>query len=401
MTDANLGFSLITQILDGIRNTTALEDMRLELAQRPRLRGMLAELMEGLGAPDPLPSTLKPFSTAGNKLLFNGAPFKFAGCNIRELAYYATGFMPYANEAAFQEQLNTAKSIGFSVVRFYAFHTDGTPDLAIQMTKRVLDALQARGMYGIVVLTDCVDSPFRVRENNPANITTAPAYGLSHRWYGGGYNDDYLPAVRKLVGAIGNHPAIFSYEIGNELRTPFPPEPTLTQCQAMLEFFRVASSTIRGLASEKMISTGLEHSYNLFVSNAYAGQQFSRKLYALPCIDIATLHTYQDEGGHIYGGAFERIPFELEIDGVPMIIEETGLITSPAHLYPVFLERLTEATITRLSGWMQWGFSAPITDVGSGGGGGMARTCDHGGNCYQWPELVKFWSNLARRLKGS
>jgi hypothetical protein len=399
MTDLNVGFSLITQILDGLNKAHSIAAQRAELRERPRLFHMLSELVSGNDAPLPPPSNLKPFSTSGNTILYNGKPFKFAGCNVRELAYYGTAVMPYASDSAFFEQLDTAKQIGFSVVRFYAFHVDVSVNVAIDRTKRLLDALQARGMFGIVVLTDCAGSPFMVREKNPLNFYTSPAYGLSHRWYGGGYGDDYLPAVKQLVKAISNHPAIFSWEIGNELRTPFPPEPTLAQCQAMLTAFEVISEEIRALSPEKMISTGFEHAYNLYVGNAYSGERFAQKTYDLPCIDIATVHSYQDERGSLYGGAYERIPFEMAIDGIPIILEETGLITSPAHLYPVFLQNIVDATITRFSGYMQWGFSAPNTDVGSGGGGGMARTCDHGGNCYQWANLVKFWSEMATRLK--
>lgn len=395
MSDIENAYALITQYLDYLRRQYSPDELKAALAQRPRLLEMLRQLVDVEATPVPTPSTLAPFRTQGNQILYNGEPFQFAGCNIRELAYYSTAFMPYANAAAFVEQLDTARSIGFSVVRFYAFHVDGTIDLAIERTMKVLDALQARGMFGTVVLTDCAGSPFMVRERNPENWNN----GFSHRWYGGGYNDDYLPAVKRLVAAVGNHPAIFAYEIGNELRTPFPPEPTLTQCQSMLEAFDVISTTIRLLTDQKLIATGLEHSYNLFVSNAYGGQQFSRKLYALPYIDVATVHSYQDEAGHIFGAAYERIPNEMAIDGIPMILEETGLIPSPAHLFPVFLERFVEMSITRFSGWQQWAFQATRGDVGSGGGGGMTRTCDNQNPCYQWQNLVTFWTALSQRLK--
>lgn len=401
MTDIDNAYALITQYLDYLHRQYSPDELKAALAQRPRLLEMLRQLVDVGATPVPTPSTLAPFRTQGNQILYNDDPFYFAGCNIRELAWYSTPFMPHANSEAFQTQLNVAREIGFKVVRFYAPHNASDVQTATLLVRRTLDALQQCGMFAIVCLTDCAGSPFFVRDS-PENFSG----GYSHRFYGGGYNDHYLPFVNTLTREIGNHPAIFAWEICNEARTPFPPEPTLTQCQSILEFFAAASNTIAANSPEKLIATGLETCWQIFVTNAYGGQQFARKLYALSNIHLATLHTYHEDSGNLYGSAQDHIPSEMALN-IPMIIEETGLIPHEAHLQPVFLQNLVAITQPRIAGYLQWAFQATHNDVGSGGrkrtpdnpgGAAMARTCDNLNPCFQYQPLVDFWTALARRF---
>jgi len=104
-----------------------------------------------------------------------------------------------------QEHLSyLSSSCGTSIIRLW-----GTPDRASpQKLKTVLDIAQNNGIKVIIALADYSNSSGDIL---PANIQSDPT-----SWYASGYQQYYLPHVENLVRTLGNHPALFAYELANE-----------------------------------------------------------------------------------------------------------------------------------------------------------------------------------------
>lgn len=388
-TEIGLGLGHIELILDNLLSRNPLGDVQAEASQRPYLKEMLLKVT-GETAPDVPVSTLKPFSRRGNQILYNGEPFRFTGANMRGLAWYGD-ILPYATANDVNIQLDGAKAIGMKVIRFYAAHHTRTVKQSIPRVKAILDALHARNMFGIVVLTDGAQSGFYVADT-PQNRGGNPDR-YTQRWVDGGFRENYKLFVDEFTTAIGNHPALFAYCICNEYTATIFPL-TIPMADNLLKLHAEISTLIATNAPQKFVSTGLESCWQGFVNHAYDGGQYARKLYALPNIHYGTCHTYMSDGNPL-GSTHEHIKRELEISGHPMIIEETNTRHEVANAD--WLNSLVNATLPRFSGYLQWNMSFPYCrDTGDADG---LYNCDKDQHLgARWHNHVGYWRSLAERL---
>ena len=346
----------------------------------------------------PSSTGLSPFTTSGSQFLLNGKPFRFVGVNARELAYYGHqhyGITKWTRAEHIDQQIEMAAQMKAQVVRFFAacnIDEAGQPrtdtQMAIRRTKAVLDKLAARKMYGLITLTDAKWSGLDVRV--PAQFrgpAGQPFLGdakevLNNEFYRGGYKQGYIQFVQELVGALAGHPAIFAWAIGNEMQTYPSTDPSIADCDMFINFFKDASETIRRLSPKNLITTGIESCWHLFVLNAYERAKYCNKLYAIPTIDFATLHTYQEHGNYSnLGHNNDQIRRETELARTvwkkPIIMEEIGAVGGQSRgngatwIAPT-CQQLFDMGV---SGVLQWGFSAFDSDLGVGDGdSGMHRT---------------------------
>lgn len=384
-----IGMGLVEQVLLLMRKQYGLDIMREEMTFRPALGTVMREL---LGDVPPQPdSNLRPFSVRGNEFWFNGQPFKFTGFNLREAAWYGT---PQAEHADWNflmgDQLRWVRELGGKVVRFYAAHQEYTIEQAIPRVNAVLNLLQNHGLYAIVALTDGVHSGFSIRD------TTQNFRGRhTHEFYAGGYEQNYLPYITRMLEAIGSHPAIFMIEPGNEFLVPFPPfaaEPTPAQYDNVLNFFRVASDTIRAGAPEKLIGTGLVSAREAFAGHAYGGRELGKQLYALPNINAASVHTYEGSRTHRWGDTGPNLEAEMAMQGHPIYLGEVGMKVGTGD--GGWVGRLGAETDHRVSGMVQWALQASPSDRGVG-------DLEAGMNMFQsamWHHYVGAWKYLSREV---
>lgn len=357
MTDIDNAYALITQYLDYLHRQYSPDELKQALAQRPRLLEMLRQLVDQ-DAP-PAPSELAPFSTSGNQFLLNGQPFRFTGYNIRAAAYFGEPLEEtrYGDFGFLEHEIRVAKELEGKVLRFYSSHVNYTIEQSIPRVLRVLDLLKQYEMYAIVALTDGVHSGFGIRdtEQNFRGRHT-------HEFYAGGYEQNYLPKMLQMVEAIKDHPAMFMVEPGNEFLVPFPPfvsaTPTPGQYNNILNLFRVASDAIRAISPTKLIiGTGVVSARELFADQAYDNRQLAKQLYALPNINAASVHSYQSRNNsHRWGEAGFNLEREMQLQGHPIYIGETGMISGTQD--GGWTARLGSETSNRTSGLLQWALHA-------------------------------------------
>ena len=280
-------------------------------------------------------------------------------------------------------QLQTAQSMRAQVFRLYApYNLDAERQPAtdakeaIKRIKAVLDKAEKLNMYALITLDDAKQSGFNVSADNTKH--REPGFVSNMAFYYGGYQEQYLPFVKEVVGALGGHPAIFAWGIANESQiNPFvPPTPTDQECEAFLDYYQESSELIRRLAPTDLITTSIESAHHLFVVNAYEGKKYASRLYGMETIDFATMHSYQDKlrMDNVLGHNAEKGSLELELArsewNVPLIIEEMGPVGGKNRGGGGDWVRGALAEWFRLgaAGCMQWGFSAADSDIGVGDG---------------------------------
>lgn len=359
--------------------------------------GTLVQWGGATPTPTPSPTTapqpaLYPFTIEGNRIYLNGEPFKFVGVNFRELIGYDNRIMPYAGPHDVTVQLDGAGSLGMRVVRFYVSHKSLTVDQAIPRVRNILDMLEARGMYAILVISDGAYSGFEVKDNSQ-NRAVNGIDRYTHRFFEGGYRDNYLPYVETLTKAIGSHPAIFAWEPINEATTVQVP-PTQAQMDAFIAFYADVTAVIRRNSPGKMVSSGLESCYQLFVLHAYENGEYCARLYQI--VDIGTIHTYQENTGQPLGSSWMHFVREMQLSDQPLIVEEIN--TAWEVESTDWLAGLVKAAFSRLSGILQWNMSFPYArDIGVGDGAWNAPAGT--AQSRRWFHITGFWRSLADQLR--
>lgn len=282
--EIEIACGILETTLDNLLSRNPLGDVQAEVNQRPYLREMLLKVT-GETAPDVPVSTLTPFSISNGGILKNGKQWKATGCNMRGAIRY--------NEHNLQGQLDGAKSVGMQIVRFYVAHNELSTQDTIPRVRHILDELQKRNMYGMLVLTDGAYSGFNVRDTYENR--NSEGIGKDHytwKFYDVGFRGAYKKHVEEITAALGNHPAIFAWGIINESFTPSFPIST-AQANAMVNFFIEMSDTIRVNSPAKLISTDCIAFWETLNEFAYANNgAYARKIIQHKNINLCTWHSY-------------------------------------------------------------------------------------------------------------
>lgn len=319
---------------------------------------------------------------AGTRLFRDGAQtFRFVGANINEL--------PWANDQVLAQDLDYARNLGARVVRVWGVNSASSVDEMDGRLRRVLDAAQQRGLYVIVALThnywqdnwmdDCNPKPpppqperrcpvHAVPGDDGPNayvngyhgfysVDASPHWLLSDAWVHWGHGAYYKPYVENLVARLKNHPALFAWDIANEVGVSNRSDPFLSGI--LTDFYVNMAATIKSRDPNHMVTTGL-------ISSKWAGFSAAQRnrVYGSRDIDFVTIHQYEGEPADPYEDQDEEVRRASIEWQKPIIVEEYGAHATDAEVAKrkidaYFSRRLTSDNPNeRVAGILYWGISS-------------------------------------------
>lgn len=286
---------------------------------------------------------------AGSEFTAGGARFRFVGANSAGLPHYGAAPLMYARVDQIAAELDELHRMGARVVRVFAAADDAAPDAVAARLGRVLDLAAARGIWVIAALTDFYAStPYHPRGDR-SFYARDPRFSidlLSPDFFRAGYRVNYLPWARAVVSRFASHPALFAWELGNEIKCD-------DDHRAFIAFARDVSDAIRALDRRHMITTGM-------ITSRWATDAEARELYGLPNVDFVTFHNYNGTG------EFADSEYAVARDtDRPLIVEEAGFDAGDRPTR-VDADLRSHVDARGARGYMQWGFTAITPDNGNG-----------------------------------
>ncbi len=331
----------------------------------------------GSACSDPC-SPAEVVATAGKQFVLAGKPFKFIGMNVRGLVHYGgNDVLPYSQHADIGLTLDVAKAMGVKVVRVFAANQQVPVAVSAQRLLAALDQAQARGIRLIIALTDEYASGFSPPGDQVWYAKDDNGYlTLKPEFFANGWQQGYLSSLKALVGAAKSHPAVFAWEIGNELKNPKNPAD-------FVSFALNAAQQIKAIDGQHLIAVGL-----ISLQNAALSPAQSQQLFGNPLIGFLTVHAYNGSEAEDDSAAAAGL-------GKPFLVEEAGF--SGANRGPKVDADVAKWIGKGASGYLQWGLMATAGDNGDGDADvGMDQIlATHPGD---WAALVAVYGAWATKL---
>jgi hypothetical protein len=250
------------------------------------------------------------------------------GVNMREFAYYGTPFLPPSADAGLRaRQLSLARELGIKVIRIWASHHRFNTHDSIHQLEMALSVIDEFKMQAVVCLDDSLTGAGLYIPGDDAFHTATHGHLIKGYFNQERYRLNYLPHVRQIVTAFKDSRAILMWELGNEYALhPRPPvpgagEPDAKDAAAFRRFAEVASKTIKEIAPDHLVGTGLVHA-NHVASPFENRRESAQQLYSIPTIDAVSLHYY----AHV--PEYEQMAIDIEVAktlGKPIYVGEVGM----------------------------------------------------------------------------
>lgn len=285
-------------------------------------------------------------TAAGSELMRDGARYRFVGMNLRGLPHFGTPILPYAPVDEIETELAEAARVGARVVRVFAAANDADAATVAARLGHVLDRADAHGLTVIVTLTDFYPTTLFPRGDEGAYADAGGFTILTTAWFQSGFRTNYLPWVHEVVARYASDPAIFAWELGNEIKCD-------GDHGAFFTFVDETAAAIRSHDTNHLITLGM-------ITARWLSDTEAHDLYARPSIGLLTLRDY--DAAHAF------TDFEVALAaGVnkPLIEEEAGFSSGDRAAR-------TDADIRyavddrAMRGFMQWGLVAVTHDDGNG-----------------------------------
>jgi hypothetical protein len=285
-------------------------------------------------------------TASGGKFWLKGKEFRFVGMNARGLVHYGYGdVLPWAPADHADLVLDTLKAMGARVVRVFVANEQTTAQEAASRLVKLLDKAQARGVFVIAAMTDFYPTPFHPKGDGGFYATDPWGWTtLNEAFFSWGYQQNYMPLVQAVVAAGKGHPALFCWELGNEVKwAPNPP--------VFHEFAKTVSGAIAAIDPDHMITAGM-------ISTQSCAMSWDQAVafYGLPHIHFLTTHNYD-------GGGDSNLDVAGAV-GKPLIIEEAGFAGNGRA--GKFQADMAKWFGGGAKGYMQWGFMPSASDNGDG-----------------------------------
>lgn len=345
----------------------------------------------------------------GTEFVLNGHPLRFIGVNLRGLVHYGDQAMLRFSEPNDRlEQLQKASDMGARVVRVFlpSDRAEVTTEVTITRLKELFQIMRDNRldhMRLIIALTNFYDdTPFAVQGDKPRYYTLIPREPhlknrfklLNEEWFAGGYRDNYLPFVTRIVSEFSREPLIMAWEPGNELKVDDKPD-------LLTDFMLVVAQHIRDLDGNHLITTGLTSTRTAHFQN----DEQRRRLYGSEFIHFIT--------NHAYNGTNEEDDSRLVHEvNKPFIVEEAGfdmpvkaIIDGDVQPLPCVENMSRKACVAEdmqkwfergARGYLQWAFMAGNDNNDGDEWSGMDHVL-HGET--DWNELLRAYVDRAAILK--
>ncbi len=243
----------------------------------------------------------------------NNAPFRNVGVNVASILY----MYKYHGEGNFRAELQALKDAGITHIRVFLSNDKLTKEQIGDNLEAALNIIQGYGIYVTVALTDYYGQPVWINDANyvvqgDENSFQTCSVGrcLKPIWVESGYRTNYLPFVQYTVNRFKNNPAIFAWEVGNEIKHEGG------NGTALLNFYNDVVANIRQLDSNHMIATGI-------VDTGWASIS-PNSLYQNANINFITIHHYVDSSSDTNPAAWPDMNLANQY-GKPLVIEEIGV----------------------------------------------------------------------------
>ena len=297
----------------------------------------------------------------GRDLVVGGQPLRFFGMNLRGIAHYgrrSSDPLRFSQLDHRRSQLRHVYDLGARVVRLFLSDKDASAD---EIVKR-LDELLAigkefPGLYFLPAFTNLYnDVPFYP----PGDERFFASHGgrdlLTKEFFAGGYQENYLPLVKRVVTRFRDAPQILAWEIGNELKLDRadPNDAADINPQIFVNFMHEIAREIKRLDANHLVTTGMKSTQHAWME----GSPLRDRLYSSPNIDFLTIHSYEgmfDQDGD--RKVYDDIGLATRLDK-PFVVEEAGFDVRvfPGQRVEKYSKHMETWYKAGASGYMPWGF---------------------------------------------
>lgn len=270
------------------------------------------------------------------------------GFNARGIVHYGyKEVLNYSNFSDVDADFGEMKKMGATVVRVFLAHRS----VSDEETSKRLDALLTKAAgYNISLIISFIDfygsgfNPQGTDQYYTGNWNGIPL--LNHTFFESGYRDRYLTFVKTIVAANKNHPNIYAWEPGNELKDDSSP-------QTFVNFMKDVTDTIKSIDPNHKVASGMIYS-------GHSGLSPDQLYAVLPSLDIITVHSYNgDRSGSV------DVDWALSHNKIA-IVEEFGVSGTSDRSSKVQAE-LDFWKSKKAVAVLQWGFLAKgLGDNGDG-----------------------------------
>lgn len=315
-----------------------------------RFAGLCAAVILASGALAEPPDLV---TAAGTEFAKDGRAWRFVGVNLRGLVHYGggDGALPFTSLGHIDENLSGAANMGCRVARVFAANRNISHQAAVNRLGYALDKADQYGMKLIIALTDFYPTPFHPQGDD--GYYTLNPWGwtvLNHDWFAGGYQSNYLPYVTLAVNTYKDHPAVFCWQLGNEIAAQ-------TNADTHDAFVHAMAANIKAIDPDHMVSIGM---LSLGHIPGYSTQR-GIALFSDPNLDFITAHAYNGED--------RVIDFAVRNSVLkPIIMSEMGCSTDVVGDRVAFMNSEIADFVTSQGarGFMHWGYQAQAFDIGDG-----------------------------------
>ena len=292
-------------------------------------------------------------TTAGAEFAKDSQAWRFIGVNLRGLVHYGggDGALPYTSLGHIDENLAGVSAMGGRVVRVFAANRNISHQEAVNRLGYALDKADQYGIKLIIALTDFYPTPFHPQGDD--GYYTQNPWGwtvLNLDWFAGGYQNNYLPYVQLAVSTYKEHPAVFSWQLGNEIADQ-------TSADTHDAFVHAMAAHIKAIDPYHMVSIGMLSLEHVPGYSETRGVTLCRD----PNLDFLTAHSYN--------GETRDLDFRVRSAVVkPIIMSEVGCSTDVVGDRVAFMQARVNDFVTTQGarGFMHWGYQAQSYDIGDG-----------------------------------
>jgi hypothetical protein len=276
---------------------------------------------------------------------------RFVGFNLQRVCHYGYGdLLPFSNTSDIATNLNYCVAAKATVIRLFCAYNGIGQTATGNRLQTVLDACQARGIRAIVAFTDVYNNG--QHPQGDTGFYTVPGHCcglmlLNHTFYESGYTTNYLPQALYLANRFRDHPAVFAWQLGNEIRDVGNPATTVSFCQNV-------AAQIRAVDPNHMISAGM-------IGYRSSGLSLSQALQLYGSMDFVGTHNYNGDDTDNDSDVAGQL-------NKPYVIDEAGFAGS---VYGPDRTPEAGADIQKwlgrgVDGYLQWGLMATDLDNGDG-----------------------------------